>query len=172
MSTPPAPAEVADGMFAVRLLGLPLLVRERSRQHGADLLREMALIQVGESTGTTDRQVPARLLQLAHELDVSYGPFVASSTDQMEDALDRGEETLDEVVYRLPRSAAAFVRRIEDLLAEVDTWCESDAHLLTLAPPPDVAAYRRWSVQEVLRQHAGGAPLPWPAYLAAHGPTQ
>ena len=173
MSTAPAdaPGAAADDMFVVRMLDVPLPVRDRSRQHGADLLREMALIQVGEVTGTTDRQVPARLLELARELDASYGPYVAASTDQMEDALDRGQETLDEVVYRLPRSAAAFVQRIDDLLSEVDTYCRSDAHLLTMAPPDDVAVYRRWSIEEVLRQSAGAAPRPWPAYAAAHGLT-
>ena len=161
----------ADELFAVRLLGMPLLTRERSRQHGADLLREMALIQVGEATGTTDRQVPARLLELAQELDTAYGPYIAASTDQMEDALDRGEESLDEVVYQLPRSAAAFVRSIAELLAEVERYCEGDAHLLTLGPPPDVEAYRRWSIEEVLRQDAGAAPRPWPDYAAAIGLT-
>ena len=170
MSTAPAePPGAADELFVVRLLGLPLRTRERSRQHGADLLREMALIQVGQATGTTDRQVPARLLELAQELDTAYGPYIAASTDQMEDALDAGEEVLEEVVYRLPRSAAAFVRSIAALLSEVEAWCTSDAHLLTLAPPPDVAAYRSWSIEEVLRQHAGAAPRPWPAYAAAVG---
>ena len=168
MSTPDAPVD-ADQLFTVRMLGLPLLVRDRSRRHGADLLREMALIQVGQATGTTDRPVPARLLELAHELDTAYGPYIASSTDQMEDALDRGEEVLDEVVYQLPGSAAAFVQRIADLLAEVDDFCRSDAHLLTLTPSPDVVAYRRWSISEVLRQPAGATPQPWPDYAAANG---
>jgi hypothetical protein len=172
VSTPvDEPTQAADDMLVVRMLDMPLLVRERSRQHGADLLREMALIQLGQASGTTDRQVPARLQELARELDTAYGPYIASSTDQMEDALDRGEESLDEVVYRLPRSAAAFVQRIADLLAEVETYCESDAHLLTLAPPPDVAAYRQWSIEEVLRQHDGAAPRPWPTFAAAQGLT-
>jgi len=159
----------ADGTFVVRMLSVPLLLRERSRQHGADLLRETALVQAGQATGTAERAVPARLLELAHELDTVYGPYVAASTEQMEDALDRGEDTLDEAAYRLPSQAAAFVRRVADLLAEVEVYCREDAHLLTLAPPPDVAAYRRWAIEQVLEQHAGRPPTPWPVYAAEHG---
>ena len=170
MTAAPAESPAAeDDTFVVRMLGMPLRLRERSRQHGQDLLREMALIQVGEAAGTTGRHVPARLLELGQDLNATYSPYLASSTDQMEDALDRGEQTLEEVVYQLPRSAAAFVQRIDDLLTEVDTYCRSDAHLLTLAPPPDVAAYRRWSTEEVLRQSTGAAPRPWPAYAATQG---
>lgn len=164
--------DAADEIFVVRMLDVPVLVREASRAHGAELLREMALLQVGHATGTTDHPVPARLLELAHELDTAYGPYLASSTEQIEDALDRGEDTLAEVVYRLPRPAAAFVERIADLLSEVEAWCRSDAHLLTLAPPPDVAAYRTWSIEEVLRQHAGAPPRSWRTYAAEHLGTQ
>ncbi len=113
--------------------------------------------------------MPARLLELAHELDTVYGPYIASSTEQMETALDRGQDLLDEVVYELPSGAAAFVRRVADLLAEVEIYCRSDTHLLTLAPPADVAAYRRWSIEQVLQQHAGEPPTPWPVFAAAHG---
>jgi ElaB/YqjD/DUF883 family membrane-anchored ribosome-binding protein len=149
-------------MFAV-----PLELRERSRQHGADLLREMTLISTSQTAGTAGRGVPARLLELAQELDAVYGPYVASTTEEMEAALDRGEQVLDEVVYRLPASSGAFVQRVAEVLAEVEQYCRADDHLLTLAPPPDVAAYRSWSLGEVLRQQAGEAPTPWPAYAAA-----
>lgn len=156
------------GLFLVRMLGMPLVLRERSRQHGAELLREMTLIMIGHADRTTSHEVPGRLLELAHELDTFYGPYIASSTEEMDAALDRGQDTCDEVVYHLPPQSAAFVQRVADMLSEVESYCRSDGYLLTLAPPPDIAAYRDWSINEVLRQRAGEEPTPWPVYAAAH----
>lgn len=155
--------------FRVRMLELPLVLRERSRQHGADLLREMTLLRGGSPAASA--RVPARLLQLASELDAVYGPYTASSTEEMDSAVDRGEQTLAEVVYDLPDEAAAFVRHVADVLAEAERYCVGDDHLLTPPPPREVALYRSWAIDEVLRQHAGEAPTPWPVYAAAHGLT-
>lgn len=158
-----------DELFEVRMLDMPLVLRERSRQQGADLLREMTLIRTGQADHTTSHEVPRRLLKLAHELDTFYGPYIASSTQEMDAALDRGEDTYDEVVYRLPPQSVAFVQHVADILSEVEDYCRSDGYLLILAPPADIAAYRHWSINEVLRQHAGRQPTPWPVYAAAHG---
>lgn len=157
-----------DGLVEVRMLGMPLGVRERSRQEGADLLREMALLQAGSGDRDDAHAVPARLLELARELDVTYGPYVSANLQEMDAALDRGEDSLD-VVYRLPPSSVQFLEHLRGLLAEVEEYCRSDDYLLTLAPSGEVAAYREWSLEEVLRQLAGGPPLPWPAFAAAHG---
>lgn len=164
-----------DPLFRVQMLGMPLLVRERSRQHGADLLREMTLLRVsGEADTTPDAtaataQLPVRLLELAHELDTCYGPYVASSTQEMDDALDAGQDSLD-VTYELPTSSVAFVQHVAQVLREVEVYCHADRYLLTLAPPADVAAYRDWSINEVVRQHAGLTPITWPAYAQTHLP--
>ena len=163
---------MTDGLFEVRVLEMPLLLRERSRQHGADLLREMALIRSdADRTGVraAEHEVPARLLELARELDSYYAPYTALSTQEMDDALDRGEESLAEVVYHLPPDAVPFVQHVAVLLEEVEAYCGSDAYLLTLTAPPDVAAYREWSVQEVLRQAAGEPPTPWSVFAASRG---
>jgi hypothetical protein len=156
-------------LFEVRMLQMPLRLRERSRQHGADLLREMALVQAGSTTASGDEDVPARLLELAGELDTSYAPYIAASTSEMDAALDSGQDSHPEIVYHLPPETVPFVQHIAALLAEVEDYCRSDSYLLTLAPPPDIAVYRQWSMQEVLRQHAGQPPTPWPAYAQAHG---
>ncbi|MCU1343940.1 MAG: anti-anti-sigma factor, partial [Acidimicrobiia bacterium] len=39
---------------------------------------------------------------------------------------------------------------------------------LTLAAPPDIMAFRRWFVEEFVREMAGEAPRPWPEYAALH----
>lgn len=157
-----------DDLLVVRLLEMPLVLRERSRQHGADLLREMTLIRTGRAGQTAHGGVPDRLLELADELDTFYGPYIASSSQEMDAALDRGEGSFAEVVYRLPAQSAQFVQHIADLLAEVEHYCRAEEYLLTLAPPPDIAAYRQWSIGEVLRQAGGEQPEPWPVFAAAH----
>ena len=156
-------------LFQVRMLGLPLLLRELSQQQGADLLREMALIRTGEAGAAPSTHVPQRLLELAHELETSYGPYINASNNELDAALDRGEETVDEVAYLLPAASVDFVRHVQDMLVEVERFCRSDGYLLTLAPPAAIAAYRDWSIGEVLRQYDGLPPTPWPAYAAERG---
>jgi hypothetical protein len=153
-------------LFEVRLLEVPLVLRERSRQHGADLLREMELISLGHAAGTTRHELPERLLELALELERVYGPYVAANTDEMDAALDRGEDTLAELVYHLPTRSVSFIEHVEEILREVDDYCRAGEELLTLAPPADVAAYREWVSSEVRRQHAGEPPTPWPVFAA------
>ena len=170
---------VEDALIEVQLLAVPLVLRERSRQHGADLLREMTLLRAGladdrpsdpddgtDGDGRADR-IPDRLLQLAQELEAVYGPYLATSGELIEQALDRGLTSLD-VVYRLPAEAAEFLVRIRALLTEVDEYCASDDYLLALAPPADIAAYREWSIGQVLDQLAGEPATPWPVWAARH----
>ncbi len=159
----------AESLFPVRMLATPLLLRERSRQHGADLLREMALLRTSGAAGVSGagHRLPARLLELALELDTYYGPYVALSSQQMDDALDAGQDTLD-VTHELPASSVAFVQHVAEILREVEEYCRADQYLLTLAPPPDVAAYRDWAIGEVVRQSRGQPPVPWPSYARTH----
>jgi hypothetical protein len=158
-----------DDLFEVRLLEVPLALRERSRQHGAELLREMELISMGRATGTTHHQLPRRLVELAQELERVYGPYVGANTDELDAALDRGDDTLAEVVYHLPTSSVALVRHVEDILREVDDYCRAGQELLTLAPPLDVVAYREWVTSQVLGQAAGEPPTPWPMFATRRG---
>ena len=157
---------MTEDLFELRLLQVPLALRERSRQHGADLLREMELISLGRAAGTTHHELPQRLLELAQELERVYGPYVGANTDDLDAALDRGDDTMTEVVYRLPRSSLALVQHVDDILREVDDYLRAGQELLTLAPPADVVAYRQWVSSEIRRQAAGEPPTPWPAFLA------
>ncbi len=152
-------------LVEVRLLEVPLELRERSTRHGADLLREMTLIAGGRESGTTSRAVPRRLLEIARELELVYGPYVTTTTETLEAAADRGDVVVPEVVYRLPRSIGEFMQHIADVLAEVEVYCAAGKDLLLLAAPADVTAYRDWSVTEVQRQIAGEPPTPWPTFL-------
>ena len=78
-------------------------------------------------------------------------------------AIDRaaraGEPSID-LTYHVPEAWAQACVVILDLMAEVDAWCRQGS-LLTLAPPDDVVAYRRWVFGEFIRQVAGEPARPW-----------
>jgi len=158
-----------EDLFEMRLLEVPLTLRERSRQHGADLLREMELISLGRAAGTTHHELPQRLLELAQELERVYGPYVGANTDDLDAALDRGDETMTEVVYRLPRGSLDLVKHVDGILREVDDYLRAGEELLTLAPPADVVAYRQWVSTEIQRQAAGEPATPWPVFMGRGG---
>jgi hypothetical protein len=158
-----------EDLFEMRLLEVPLALRERSRQHGADLLREMELISLGHAAGTTHHELPQRLVELAEELERVYGPYVGGNTDDLDAALDRGDDTMAEVRYHLPRQSVSLVKHVEAILREVDEYSRAGRELLTLAPPPDVVAYREWVTGQVLGQAAGEPPTPWPVFAARRG---
>jgi hypothetical protein len=50
------------------------------------------------------------------------------------------------------------------MLDETDEFCREGA-LLTLAPPEDVVAFRRWYLAELVEQVAGRPAQPWPGDL-------
>jgi len=158
-----------SAMVEVRLLGMPLALRARATEHDQDLLRELMLVRVGADQPEV-ASVPARLLDLAEELRGSYGGFSARQDDLMEEAFDRGEESID-LTYTVPVHTAGFIQRVRAALDAVEEYCRTGRHLLTLAAPPDVAAYRRWVFDEFERQIAGGDPVPWSPAMVAPGAT-
>ena len=150
----------------VRLLGVPLRLRERANQHGAELVRELALVQIGAQEHHSD-SVPRRLLDVADEVRATYGVFSQQPEDEMEAALDDGREDVD-VTYRIPRHVVPFLHRLRGILAEADEYCRH-GELLTMAPPADVLAYREWIFEEFERQVAGLPPRPWRDVAAGTG---
>ena len=113
--------------------------------------------------------VQTRLVEVADEVATVYAPFASAPNAALEEAYRAGIKTLPELVYRVPASIGDLIERIRTLLAEVDEYCRTGKHLLTLETPPELATYRSWSLDEFTRQLAGKPPTPWPAYAAAHG---
>jgi hypothetical protein len=147
-------------LIEVRLLGVPIALRERSTQHGDGLLREMTLIA---QQAADDSDVPARLVRLAAEVRDTYSMFTVHANAEMDAAAEAGVESVD-VVYRVPRSVATMCRHILEVIEEADAYCRQGQYLLTLATPPDVLAYQRWIVGEFIRQPSGEPPLSWGDY--------
>lgn len=152
--------DTAAELVDVRLVGVPIALRERSTQHGDELLREMTLIV---QQAATDTGVPGKLVRLAAEVRGTYSEFTVHANAEMDAAAEAGIDSID-VVYQVPRSVAGFCRHILDVINEADAYCREGKYLLTLATPPDILAYQQWILGEFIRQPNGEPPLPWSEY--------
>lgn len=153
-----SPAE----LVTVRLLQVPVALRGRSMQHGEELVREMTL--VAQQSAEQGHSLPTRLVELAQDVRTNYGALTAAADVAYAEAAARGDEVIEEIVYQVPDTMAAFIKHIGELLEEADAYCRAGQHLLTLATPHEVATYRAWSLQEFERQLSGLPPTPWPEY--------
>lgn len=142
-------------LVRVSILGMPLAVMQRSSEHSDELLREFALIREEGSD-----HVPARLLALVEELRARFGSFSEGALQAMQDAVARGDETID-LHYEVPPAVGAAARQLGELLDEADEFCRA-GDLLTLATRPEGLAFRRWYLDEFQRQIDGQPPRPWP----------
>jgi hypothetical protein len=147
-----------DDRVEVHLLALPVALAAQARQHFEELTREFVLI----AEGSRDEQhVPARLLQLVDALTRQFGGINDEADQRLEDAIDAGLKALDDHVLRLPPQAGPAAKGLGEILDEADEYCRSGEHLLTLAASPELVAYRRWYLSEVLEQLDGRPPTPW-----------
>jgi hypothetical protein len=155
---------VPDDLVEVRIVGLPLEVYREAAEHQDGLLREFALL------AESDRdRAPARLLALGDEIRSRFSGFTAAPESTLAAALERGDASVD-LVYRLPAEVGDASRRLGELLDEADEYCRQE-QLLTLATPPRALAFRRWFLEEFVRQSGGGAPTPWPGTTGTAGTT-
>jgi anti-sigma regulatory factor (Ser/Thr protein kinase) len=152
-----SPAE-PDTRVDVWLLRLPLDVYRRSQEHSDDLGRELRLIA---SAPEEAHSVPRRLRRLIYELADRYVGANPEAQRRLQEALERGEATVD-VRYRMPPRAAEDVVALGELLREADEYCRAGGGLLTLATPPEALRFREWVFGEIRRQIGGGPPRPWP----------
>jgi anti-anti-sigma factor len=115
--------------------------------------------------------VPNRLLSLLEDLDRRFGDLNDPAWDQLRVAEERGEETAN-VVFEVPPPAAAAARELGAMMSEVDEFCRSGDHLMTLATPPEIVSFRQWLIDEFTRQiDHGAAPRPWHGQLARTPPS-
>lgn len=156
--TPPATSDPVE----VHLLQLPVPLAAAAQEHVDELMREFALIQGGSAQEEGDHAaVPARLLELVDTLTTRFAGVNDAARDRLEAAIERGDRVLDDHVLVLPTEAAAASQALGDMLDECDAYCASGKDLLTLATPPDLLAYRRWYLDEVVAQLGGARPKPW-----------
>lgn len=147
-------------LHVVRLLELPLPLHQRTVQHLDELQREFVYIAVEPG------DVPTRMLELGRRIRGDFEPFARGPRAALAAAVQAGTPEID-LEYRVPAAAAAAGRAVNDMLDEVDEFCERGG-MLTLAPAPEVLAYRRWFFGQFAVQIGGDPPTPWPAWATAH----
>jgi hypothetical protein len=157
VTSEPAPTE--EQLVDIQLLRYPLRLGMRASEHYEEVFREFAIL-AGDPEVTGD--VPARMLALIDALGRRYARQQQHEIER-EQALQRGESSRD-MQIRIPPSAAAASVELDRMLDETDDFCR-DGTLLTLGPPDDVVAFRRWYLREVVDQVAGRPPRPWPGEL-------
>jgi hypothetical protein len=152
--------EPAPELRQVRLLNLPVQLWVDAKQHNDELLREFTLIATAKDSPAEGHAVPERLLAVITTLRQQYGQGSSERDARIFAANAAGIRQLDMVV-ELPRTAAPALRNLAELLDDADEFCRSGQHLLTLATPPELVAYRRWYLRELAMQLEGAAPTPW-----------
>lgn len=160
-------AEVVE----VRLLELPVPLWARAQEHTDELMREFALVAADARAHPDDTSVPAQLLRLVERLNRDYAGTSDPQRERLFAASDAGEQVLPELVFAVPAGAADAAAELDRMLDLADDYCRAGSHLLTLASPDELVAFRRWYLQEFRRQIAGDPPTPWPAYAATALPS-
>ena len=146
-------------LVTVRFPSLPVRVHARTAEHSDELMREFTYIRA-QSADPEAANVPAKLLDLVDELSGRYSGFTAGSQAELDEAMSTGKETID-LEYTVPADVGAACIHLNELLDAADEYCREGDVLLTLATPDDLVAYRRWFLEEFVRQAAGEAPRPW-----------
>jgi hypothetical protein len=135
----------------------PLEVGERAGEHYAEVIREFdLLVTAGDAAPGS---VPDRVSRLVAELE-ELREVTTGFESERTAALERGEKTA-ELVLEVDDRVLSACRQLEPLLDEVDSYSR-DESVLTLPPPDDVVAYRRWYFAQIFDQVAGREPEPWP----------
>jgi hypothetical protein len=154
---------MTDDLVTVELRGLPVPLQARVEEHSAELTRELTLIgeqmrQQGDHAG-----LPARMVSLVEQLTAEYSVFTGEQEQILAKAVADGAQSID-LTYRVPASVGPAARALSDILDEADEYCRAGEHLLTLPTPPDLVRYRRWFLEQFVRQTSGHAPVSFAAY--------
>lgn len=144
----------------VRLLELPIELWRRASAHYETIQREFDIIKGDLPRGS----VPHQLSELLEELDLRFAGVGEPNRQELLAAAERGERQLD-LVYRVPPEVVAAARRLDEMLDAVEEFCREGERLLTLATPPELVSFRKWSLGEFTRQiDYGLRPLPWSGF--------
>lgn len=136
--------------------GVPTALYRASEEHRLGVTREFVLMTIDDAEAD---DVPARLVALNEELAQRFAAETATTVEQVEAAERRGDETLN-LFLELPPDASSLLLAMVELLEEADRFCERGA-ILTMAANAEIRAFRRWWVDEVVGQLAGGRGTPW-----------
>lgn len=149
-----------EHMVEVRLLETPIELWRRASAHHEAIQRELDIVKADLPRGS----VPHQLSELLEELDLRFAGVGDPTRQELFAAAERGEHQID-LVYRIPPEAVAAAKRLDEMLDAVDEFCRAGERLLTLATPPELVSFRKWSLGEFVRQVDNGQkPTPWSGF--------
>ena len=148
---PVAPPPVSG--HVVRIPGVPVRLVLTAAAQLDDLVRELGVTTLPSSLPQDTLDVADRFLGMTAMV---RDPFRAAARA----AVERRERLL-EVSFPVGPDGVAALRGFLAVIEQI-TDLSIRGELLCLAPPPEVMEFRRWAVDEIARQVAGGAPLPCP----------
>lgn len=156
---PPGPPET--DVIVVLMLGAPLKVLQRVREHHGELMREIALLSLDPYAEQT---LPARLFELVglltgHYGGQPYGGAVERSPEHGGNQCRRPDCT--DLMITLGRATAAAAQTFWTQLDDADGYARGNGLLLTIPNGPVEQAFLTWYFTEFVRQAAGEAPAPW-----------
>ena len=149
----------SDTLIKFRWLALPLNLLDRTAEHYDSVLREFHFVL--EREPMTRAAVPGRLIALMDEL-TTFSPLIASVEQDLERARRLGMASID-VGFDLPTEIGPLALRLDNLLDETDAYCAAGVELLSLEPPSEVVALRKWLIGELVRQAEGHPAVGWDA---------
>lgn len=130
---------------SVRFENLPVGLTWATVQHGDALVRDVALLAVGASSGPGWWRSPA--------LDLT------TLIDEVQRALEQGDESIDVVVTFADGADADALQRLA-MVHEADRLA-GEGDLLVAPALAEVAACHRWLLGEVVAQLQGRTATPW-----------
>jgi hypothetical protein len=152
----------------VWLLRYPVELGSSVEEHVHEWMREFTLIRLGQLSGTSKHDVPARLQAMVEQLTRQYATELAEPHRLRAAAAARGETHVD-LPYPVRPETEQVVVTWQRMLDDVDEFCRTE-DLLTLQRSPAQKALNDWVLQEFLRQLRGEPPRPW-SPVAGVGPA-
>ena len=96
---------MAEPAFRVVLLNAPIRCWGRTSAHVAELMRELALLSIGQQSGSAQRPVPARMLEVLQQIKAGYTGVSEAQSRELAEAVAAGEWSRD-LEHDVPYAAA------------------------------------------------------------------
>ena len=139
--------DLGPARYTVTLGDVPTDLLLAAKAHVDSVVRELTLAASGAASGVIPA-VPASLAQLVHDVVTHFAEARQAIKRQALAAADRGHPRTS-LRLTLPADAADAGERYLSALEEADAYARA-FRLLTLAAPPQHAAFRRWYVSSLV----------------------
>jgi PAS domain S-box-containing protein len=149
-----------DGTVPVELRNMPLLLHAAWQEHAEALLREFLLVSLDSDTGDPiQMHADATDAIAVLEEHVPRAPVAMEPDRIMDDAIEP-RVSADRLEVPVPLDS---VSHFETLDRAIEAALDLSEDGLVLTPPtqPEVQAFRRWLVRQVLDQASGAEAEPW-----------